>query len=95
MHVSDWIRTSRESAGLTREQLAERINCSASSIKVWESGKREPSAKTMMKLSGLFPMPESLQIMGASFAVQGGALSVHKDVYTPVVLQKWMKEEQY
>jgi len=94
MHVSDWIRTSRESAGITRDQLAKRINCSASSIKTWESGKREPSTDTMMKLAFMFPMPESLQIMGASLAVQDGALSVHKDVYTPVVLQKWKEGKQ-
>ena len=94
MHVSDWIRTSREYMRLTQDNLAELIKCSVSSIKAWESGKREPSAKTMMKLSGLFPMPESLQIMGASFAVQGGALSVHKDVYTPIALQKWKDSGQ-
>jgi len=88
MHVSDWIRTSREEQGLSMEQLAERINCSTSSIKAWENGEREPSTKSMMRLSGAFPMPESLQIMGASFAMQGGALSVHKDVYTPVSMEK-------
>jgi len=89
MHVSDWIRTSREAAGLSMEQLAEQIKCSVSSIKAWESGRREPSAKSMLPLTMLFPMPESLQISGGSFAVQGGALSVHKDVYTPPALKKW------
>ena len=94
MHVSDWIRTSRESAGLSRDQLAERISCSVNSIKAWESGEREPSTTSMMKLSGLFPMPESLQAMGGSFSVQGGVLSVHKDVYTPVSVQKRKGEEK-
>jgi len=88
MHVSDWIRTSREAAGLSREQLAEQIKYSVSSIKAWESGQREPSTRPMMKLAFLFPMPESLQAMGGSFAVQGGALSVHRDVYKPVSVQK-------
>jgi ribosome-binding protein aMBF1 (putative translation factor) len=89
MHVSDWIRASREAAGLSREQLAGKINCSVSSIGTRESGKREPSTEVMMSLTGMFKMPESLQIKGASFSMQGGVLSVHKGVYTPAVLQKW------
>ena len=94
MHVSDWIRTSREAAGLSREQLAEQIEYSVSSIKAWESGQREPSAKSMFSLAALFPMPESLQIKGASFAVQGGSLSVHKGVYTPVSVKKRESREK-
>ena len=65
-----------------------KISYSVSSIRAWESGKREPSAKAMLPLAMLFPMPESLQIKGGSFAMRDGTLSVHRDVYTPSALRK-------
>jgi len=92
MHVSDYIKTGRENLGLSQEQFAKGTNFNLESVKAWESGKREPSSKSLMRIMMLLGMPESLQIFGQSYAFQGGQLSVHKGVYTPKVLEKWSKK---
>lgn len=44
----------REKAGLTQEELASRIGVTQSSIAYYESGKREPSTKTAIKIARYF-----------------------------------------
>jgi len=61
MEVSDWIRTCREALDMSREQLAAALNCSFESVRIWESGKRAPSAKSMWPLVQLFGVPKALE----------------------------------
>lgn len=46
----------------TQEELAEFIGCSSDGISSWESGRREPSLKSLKKIAGYFELPLALFI---------------------------------
>ena len=45
------IKRARSEAGLTQVQLAEKMGCSQQEVQRWESGKVNPTAKTLKKLA--------------------------------------------
>ena len=45
------IRAARRAAGLTQVQLAEKAGCSQQDINRWETGRVNPTAKTLKKLA--------------------------------------------
>ena len=51
------IRTMRKSRGLTQEDLAKAIGQSASSITMYETGRREPDFETLESLADIFNIP--------------------------------------
>lgn len=53
-HFSQTLRQLRKDAGLTQEQLAKEVGVSKSSINMYERGEREPSYKTLEKISKFF-----------------------------------------
>ena len=48
--TSEKIRTLRTSAGLTQQQLADKLGIAKARISEWENGKVEPLYKTMMEI---------------------------------------------
>ena len=50
----DRLKTLRTKNGLTQQELAKKIGVSQASIFYWETGKREPSFKTIEKLAKVF-----------------------------------------
>lgn len=48
--VSAWIKKSRLDAGLTGEQLGERIGVSKQNVSHWETGKHDPSVCQIVKI---------------------------------------------
>ena len=54
MKLSEKIRTLRKNAGLTQEQLGEKINVSRQAITKWESGDGLPDIYNLVALSNLF-----------------------------------------
>jgi predicted ATPase/transcriptional regulator with XRE-family HTH domain len=55
----DWLRLKRKSLDLTREGLAQRVACSAATIRKLESEERRPSAQIVDRLAVIFQIPES------------------------------------
>lgn len=52
--ISEQLKKFRTLAGLSRNQVAERIGCTTSAISYWESGKRQPDADTLIQLINLY-----------------------------------------
>ena len=50
MAFNDRLKESRTNAGLTQEQLSERLGIAKSTLSGYESGNREPSIATVAKL---------------------------------------------
>ncbi len=51
---ADEIRTQREKAGWSRQELAEKIDAPSSGIYKWEKGLSSPSKKNLKKLEDVF-----------------------------------------
>lgn len=51
------IRTMRKSRGMTHEDLAKLIGQSASSISMYENGRREPNFETLESIADVFNVP--------------------------------------
>ena len=64
------IRTMRKSRGMTQEELGKAIGQSASSITMYETGRREPDFETLEALADVFNVPL------VSFVAGGGTVSV-------------------
>lgn len=47
----------RKSAGLTQQQLAERVGVSRQQIQKWECGERTPKLKNIIKLAAALDLP--------------------------------------
>jgi transcriptional regulator with XRE-family HTH domain len=52
-----WLKLKRKSLDLTRDQLAERVGCSAATIRKLESEERKPSAQIAERLGEIFQIP--------------------------------------
>lgn len=48
--ISSWIKRSRLEAGLTGEQLGEKLGVSKQNISHWETGKHDPSVSQVVKI---------------------------------------------
>lgn len=51
------IRAHRKAAGLTQQQLADRLGVSNIAVSLWERAEGEPSAANLAKLSAIFAVP--------------------------------------
>ncbi|MDO4741018.1 MAG: helix-turn-helix transcriptional regulator [Eubacteriales bacterium] len=51
------IRALREEHGMTQAELARRLGCAASTISMYEQGRREPSFEVLCALSEIFSVP--------------------------------------
>ena len=52
------IRDARKAAGLTQEELAERIGTSSVAVAQWETGRRNPKMGTVSKLAAALDEPQ-------------------------------------
>ena len=53
----EWLKRRRRALGITQEQLALQIHCSASALRKFESEERRPSAEVVEQLAKLFSIP--------------------------------------
>lgn len=68
--VSQFLRELRESAGLTREQAAERAGVSALTWRSYEQGQRQPPhGKYLQIIAALSPQPAGDDLAGGLLAV--------------------------
>ena len=51
MTIGENIKRLREDAGITQDQLAQRMNVTHSAVSLWESGKRSMNVKTADRLA--------------------------------------------
>ena len=52
--LADQIKKHRRAAGLTQSQFAEEFHVATGTIGMWETGKREPNSRTLVKLAQFF-----------------------------------------
>lgn len=60
------VRSLRQSAGLTQNQLAERLHISSDHLRAIENGRRGPSIDLMVELAELFGVSLDYLILGRS-----------------------------
>ena len=58
-----WLRLKRKTLDLTREGLADRVGCSAATIRKIEAEERHPSAQIVERLAEIFNIPAHSQRM--------------------------------
>ncbi len=63
-----WLRLRRKSLDLTREALADRVGCSAATIRKIEAEERRPSAQIVDRLAAIFEIPAEEQAAFLRFA---------------------------
>src|SRR6188768_4072693 len=54
-----WLRLKRKSFDLTRQGLADRVGCSADTIRKLETEERRPSAQMAERLAAIFAVPHA------------------------------------
>ena len=54
MDIKDNIRSNRKRLKMTQQELADRVGVSVHAIKMWESGKYEPTVKSLKALVAVF-----------------------------------------
>lgn len=54
MEIGEKLKNSRINAGMTQEQIAEKINVSRQTISNWEAGKSLPDVINLIKISDLY-----------------------------------------
>jgi predicted ATPase/transcriptional regulator with XRE-family HTH domain len=64
----EWLKRQRRAGGLTQDQLALQINCSASALRKFESEERHPSAQVIERLAEIFNIPPNEQKAFQRFA---------------------------
>ena len=64
----DWLRLKRKALDLTREGLADRVGCSAATIRKLETEERRPSAQIVGRLAEIFNIPTNEQVKFLAFA---------------------------
>ena len=51
---ADKLKTLRQSADLSQQDLADRLEISKSAVSMYEQGKREPNFELLLKIAGIF-----------------------------------------
>ena len=59
MTIGERIKSARKQAGMTQQELAERLNVSCVGISQWESGRRNPKQHTLARIADVLDIPLS------------------------------------
>lgn len=91
------IRTMRKSRGMTQEELGKAIGQSASSITMYETGRREPDFETLEALADVFNVPLVFFVPGSSPVTCGASddLSQSDDFRVFVMDSSQLSPEQF
>lgn len=81
MDLKDWVKAARKSAGLTQEQLGEKLGRTKANVGHWETGKHEPSFDQMRRISEItgHPLPGGSVAapLSAMITTQGEPLQIY------------------
>ena len=86
------IRTMRKSRNMTQEDLARAIDQSASSITMYETGRREPDLETLEAMSDVFNVTLGSIISGET-RIESPIFIPDTEKYTKVI--RYMTDEEY
>src|SRR5260370_11293319 len=75
----NWLRLKRKALDLTREGLADRVGCSAATIRKLEAEERRPSAQIVERLAEIFNIPPDEHTAFLRFA-RGDWQSTPRDI---------------
>lgn len=91
------IRTMRKSRGMTQEELGKAIGQSASSITMYETGRREPDFETLEALADVFNVPLVSFVAGCGTVSVGASddLSQSDDFRVFVMDSSQLTPEQF
>src|SRR5229473_2946616 len=64
----NWLRRHRKALDLTREAFADRVGCSAATIRKIEAEERRPSAQIVERLADIFSIPPDKRTAFLRFA---------------------------
>ncbi|WP_055679636.1 helix-turn-helix transcriptional regulator [Secundilactobacillus kimchicus] len=64
MSFKDDLRMMRHQAGLTQEDLAQKLHVTRQTVSTWETGKNRPNLETLHTLSQLFNEPLEKLLFG-------------------------------
>src|SRR3712207_778210 len=74
-----WLKERRNARGLTREELAAKVDCSPETIYKIESGSRRPSRQIAEIVASVFAIPADEREAFVAFA-RGQGAAAHKDL---------------
>lgn len=57
MTIGERIKAARKQAGMTQQELAEKLNISYVGISQWESGRRNPKESTLVRIAEVLDVP--------------------------------------
>ena len=86
------IRTMRKSRNMTQEDLARAIDQSASSITMYETGRREPDLETLEAMADVFNVTLGSIISGET-RIESPIFIPDTEKYTKVI--RYMTDEEY
>lgn len=95
MTLGEKIRSARKSAGLTQEQLAEKLFVCRQAITKWEAGKGMPDLENLRQLSGLLDISiDSLLDGGEGLDLSVTRARIHLEdyAYTRTLKGRWNKK---
>jgi transcriptional regulator with XRE-family HTH domain len=88
------IRTMRKSRKMTQEDLAKSIGQSASSITMYETGRREPDFETLEALADVFNVPMAYIVSGEQEPVQRPIPIRDSETFAKIVMSLSVKDYQ-
>lgn len=79
--LAEQIKKHRKAAGLTQSQFAESFHVANGTVGMWETGKREPNSRTLMRLANFFGISVDDLLNGESGTECGVAGMARVPVY--------------
>src|SRR5882724_4792647 len=67
MNLGDTIKLSRQVAGLTQQQMAERLDITSNYLSLLENGKATPKLSLLKRIEGQFDVPTSFIVWNSEF----------------------------
>lgn len=66
MTFAEWMTTARTEAGMSRAELARRLEVNSTTIAVWESGDRLPNAKYLPRIVAALGRDGLAEVIGVA-----------------------------
>lgn len=89
MEIGDLIKNARKKAGLTQQELADKMGVSYVNVSQWETGRRIPKFETRKKIADLLGVPlSSLFLVSELDPKFGGSEEIEREIFFTLFEQK-------